>query len=197
MTNPNQELLDFAVENIEEWNYEFTHLRSDNSVTPLFYSTGDTWQKSSFDEDWIYDSDKDKFKGLDLDFKTSTRQVITKEEYLEAKGKQTLIRDKKYSVKLTGEQIAWILLISAKSCTSGGGVYGVFKTYRNKFPNPNLNYPDFTNSGVAWDTHLRGNIEGYISDCFKVAETEDQRKLRELKEQHAILGEKIKAMEAK
>lgn len=36
--NPNQELLDWAVENVKEWDDEYTHIRSDSSSLPVFYT---------------------------------------------------------------------------------------------------------------------------------------------------------------
>lgn len=50
-TTSNQELLSWAVENIKEWNDDYTHLRSDSPgglCTPYFTSgdgwrVGDTW----------------------------------------------------------------------------------------------------------------------------------------------------------
>lgn len=37
----NKELLDYAVENISEWNDEYTELWSDYSANTFFWSTGD------------------------------------------------------------------------------------------------------------------------------------------------------------
>ena len=48
--NPNQELLDFCVKNITEWDDEYTHIRSDDSYIPIFYSTGD-WEVDAEDNE--------------------------------------------------------------------------------------------------------------------------------------------------
>lgn len=102
-----------------------------------------------------------------------------------------LERDKEYDVKLTGEDIAHIFLLTgyaynmhslynkvANLLGTKGGVVGV------KLPPVNLfaevGYEDAMNKLLA-----------------NPPETEDQRKLRELKEQYAELGKAIEAMENK
>lgn len=90
MTNPNtttsnQELLSWAVENIKEWDDDYTHLRSDDSRHSLFFSIGSFIK----DEDgtWCYDSRNgdvwDVSVIYDKSFCTKPAQVITKQEWLE------------------------------------------------------------------------------------------------------------------
>jgi hypothetical protein len=85
MTNPNQELLSWAVESIKEWNHDYTHLRSDKSTSPVFYTTG-YWHVIHRN---IWDNpSKDGWRGqwcnlVGKKFSTDSPQVITKEEWLE------------------------------------------------------------------------------------------------------------------
>lgn len=84
-TTSNQELLSWAVENIKEWNDDYTHLRSDKYTSAVFYTTGywhvipkNTWDNPSKDG-W-----RGQWCGLaGKKFSTNTPQVITKEEWLE------------------------------------------------------------------------------------------------------------------
>jgi len=78
MTNPNQQLLDYAVENIKEWHPHHTCLRSDRSAYPLFY-TGqyDGWDLH--DNQWF---DGGNFAKLEGTLGKTTPQVITKDEWL-------------------------------------------------------------------------------------------------------------------
>lgn len=91
MSNNNQELLDWAVENIKEWDDGFTHLRG--GTDNISYTAGSSW--TVYDiifPNWILrgkPAPDTKFKML----KTAwwggiiftTAQVITKQEWLEAK----------------------------------------------------------------------------------------------------------------
>ena len=83
--NNNAELLKFAVENIEEWPEEWTHLRSDPSELKheLFWTKGDRWYLDC-DEEWlsrgVLDYEYSSFK-----FSTTKPQVISKEEWLEGR----------------------------------------------------------------------------------------------------------------
>lgn len=84
-TTSNQELLSWAVENIKEWDEDYTHLRSDKSTNPVFYTTG-YWHVIPRN---IWDNpSKDGWRGQWCNlagklFSTATPQVITKEEWLE------------------------------------------------------------------------------------------------------------------
>ena len=96
MTNPNtaagnQELLSWAVENIKEWNGDYTHLRSDACVEPFFTDMCYCWYIHGNNTEWVYrmlEIDNDDFCSnriwLDVgeEFSTDTPQVITKEEWL-------------------------------------------------------------------------------------------------------------------
>jgi hypothetical protein len=87
MTNPNQELLDWAVDNIREWDEEYTHLRSDDYYKSCFYTSGDEWDVEILDHQYFWVNCS---VGISLflyvgGFQTKYPQVITKEEWLEAK----------------------------------------------------------------------------------------------------------------
>lgn len=83
MINPNQELLSWAVENIKEWDDDYTHLRSDSAdYNSLFYTRGTSWKH--IDAQWVcageeYTTDEDLYR----QFATNTPQVITKQEWLD------------------------------------------------------------------------------------------------------------------
>jgi hypothetical protein len=80
----NQELLSWAVENIKEWDDDCTHLRSDKSTNPVFYTTGywhvlpeNIWDNPS------EDGGRGQWYNLEgKKFSTDTPQVITREEWL-------------------------------------------------------------------------------------------------------------------
>lgn len=84
-TTSNQELLSWAVENIKEWNDDYTHLRSDDSHHSLFFSYGDFIKDG--DGTWCWDSRNGDVLDVsviyDKSFCTKPAQVITKEEWLE------------------------------------------------------------------------------------------------------------------
>lgn len=86
MTNPNEELLTWAVQNITEWNDDYTHLRSDsNKVNSLFYTNGTSWRIR--DNEWACPMGDDYTDDDDFctSFSTKTPQVITKQEWETAK----------------------------------------------------------------------------------------------------------------
>lgn len=86
MTNPNQELLSWAVENIEDWNDDYTHLRSDISGEPFFTTENYPWYIDSDDKQWNYNDLSGfgrAYLELGEEFSTNTPQVITKEEWLD------------------------------------------------------------------------------------------------------------------
>ena len=80
----NDELLTWAVENITEWNDDYTHLRSDYSVNPFYTKDG---ERSS----WMAEYGRwgtsalittELFHELEAEFSTKTPQVITKQEWV-------------------------------------------------------------------------------------------------------------------
>lgn len=90
-TTSNQELLSWAVENIKEWNGDYTHLRSDACVEPFFTDMCYCWYIHGNNTEWVFrmlEIDNDDFCSnriwLDVgeEFSTDTPQVITKEEWL-------------------------------------------------------------------------------------------------------------------
>lgn len=88
MSNKNQELLLWAIENLteEDWPEEWTHLRSDPSEVPKILTSGDAdkW----YSEVGFWWAWRPIFKPINSQHKTSTPQVITREEWLEIiKGK--------------------------------------------------------------------------------------------------------------
>ena len=87
--NDNTELLTWAVENITEWNDDYTHLRSDSSRIPLFFTYGD----------WFIDGENDwhpigraDHTSLYKNFYTKTPQVITKQEWQAAKASSNALK---------------------------------------------------------------------------------------------------------
>lgn len=99
--NPNQELLDFCVENIAKWDDEYTHVRSDNNYfhAPIFYSTGD-WVVGDGEDGWGCGCDSSFDEISWLDFSTNTPQVISKQEWVDAKELAS-----KEQIKLTKEDL--------------------------------------------------------------------------------------------
>jgi hypothetical protein len=89
--NLNQELLDWAVENIEVWDDEFSHLRGDQSYSsPIFYTkktpTGTEWELASYSANWVNDNGIGCWRALENKGVTfNPPQVITKEEWQETK----------------------------------------------------------------------------------------------------------------
>lgn len=87
ITTGNDELLTWAVQNITEWNDDYTHLRSDCSVNP-FYT------KECARSSWMAEYGRwgtsalvttGLFHELEAEFSTKTPQVITKHEWQDAK----------------------------------------------------------------------------------------------------------------
>lgn len=101
-----------------------------------------------------------------------------------------LERNKEYDVKLTGEDIA--LLKGILGNCNGSYVTSMW------FKFSDLMGKDVTLSMDAIKLNSIGQeISEYLNGVFPPKETEDQRKLRELKEKHAELGKAIEAMEKK
>lgn len=81
-TNPNQELLDYAIENIEEWGDTYTHLSGDSSGFPFLFTGGELrWLE-------VQDMNAPKF---------NTYQTITKQEWLEGRANKASEEPKKPS----------------------------------------------------------------------------------------------------
>lgn len=101
MTNPNQELLDWAVKNVKEWNDEYDRILSDDSSKPVHFAIG-SWYKGI--NIWINISGK-LSRVLSQDFRTSSPQVITKQEWLDAKKEKNMnefkIEDLKTGMRVT------------------------------------------------------------------------------------------------
>ena len=96
--NKNQELLDWCAENIEEWDGEWTHIRSDFSQHPLFYSRK-SWDLSG-EQRWFRYGACGDWKCVDGDFTTDTPQVVSKEAWEEAVTKK----------KVSLPKICWLLV---------------------------------------------------------------------------------------
>lgn len=86
--NENQELLDWAVTNIKEWNEEYTDLRSDNTVTSLFWTTNRHWFVHDTGDWRDYGGGGTSYLPVDSPFYTTTPQVITKVGWKEARALQ-------------------------------------------------------------------------------------------------------------
>lgn len=104
-----------------------------------------------------------------------------------------LERDREYDVKLTGKEIFDLYLLT-------GSLKGRWKLY-NKFQAMlGCDIDEDISLEVDVDSIDLSKSVGYsraVAKAFPVPETEDQRKLRELKEKHAELGKAIDAMEKK
>lgn len=196
MINPNQELLDFAVKNVE-WNDNYTHLRSDGSSDPLFFSNGEGWYLNTKDE-WRLDYSNTYYTALTIipNFSTSP-QVISKEEYLEAKDNLPLSQDKEYSIKLTGEDLVLLEMLTGR--TNGFKFFPIYQKFE-KYVKGNGIVVDYDDLPMIMVAGIENIISDKLNEVFSPPiqqETEEQRNLRELKEQYEVLGEKIKAMEGK
>lgn len=115
---------------------------------------------------------------------------------IKRKEKEMLQRDQEYDLKLTGEQLAWIYLYSGQSFNSRG-IYDVVANLIED--DMSMCMPEsikFTEYN-GLDGLLVDCVNNWLDKVFTIPETEDQRKLRELKEQYAKLGDSIKAMEKK
>jgi len=114
------------------------------------------------------------------------------EHIVEETGMNTCLeRDREYDVKLTGEEIGFCLALLAKTTGSLGYLpYTKFK----KVLSPVLALPNIT---LTYSYNNDQIICEWLDKVFAVPETEDQRKLRELKEQYESLGKAIDAMEKK
>jgi len=124
----------------------------------------------------------------------STSYIPAYFKLIKRKEDKMLQRDKEYDVKLTGEEIA---LIGVLLANSNGSI--LTKTFRkiDKILGNILKYgnvPDIPTINLSKHGDLLIN---WVNVVFKPKETEDQRKLRELKEQYESLGKAIEAMENK
>lgn len=104
MTNPNQELLTWAVENITEWDDNYTHLRSDSTAYPFYTNMSHEWYVSNWE--WTFMSSvggPPRWKETGIEFRT-TPQIITKQEYIDAINalKTTQEAQQELSVSKTG-----------------------------------------------------------------------------------------------
>jgi hypothetical protein len=197
MTNPNQQLLDYAVENIKEWDDHYPCLRADSSSVSLFYTDRSGWVNNG----GLWKDDDISFHILSGALGKTTPQVITKDEWLaeikrrqEEKGmNKPLERDKEYDVKLTGEQLAFLWYCVSNVAFSIVGVQSLHANLVSKFKQC-----DATRSYLSDSLLLRSDDKHYkefLKVFFTPSETEEQRHLRELKEQYEALGDKIKQME--
>lgn len=110
-----------------------------------------------------------------------------------------LERAEEYFVTLTGEELALCAAIVGKIM---GDVYGIrdsliYSTYCKLVSATGLPDGVFSDSGMPNSTNPRKFIQAWLDSIFETPETEDERKLRELKEQYEYLGKAIEAMEKK
>ena len=195
--NPNQQLLDYAVKNIKEWPSKYPHLRADSSSKSLFFSAGDDWSIGNN----YWGNDYPTYRAVNGTLGEVTPQVITKDEWLaEIKRRQEekpmnkpLERYKEYDVKLTGEEIAFLWYCTSNTSANVEGVYGLHTKMVKLFSACKR-----TRNILSSNVLIREGDSDYsflMKEFFKSPETEEQRHLRELKEQYEALGEKIKQME--
>lgn len=100
-----------------------------------------------------------------------------------------LERDKEYDVKLTGEEIAIVNMLLC-NCT-GHHVTSVWRKFYS------LVGHHLVDIDTIYLHNVKDALDNYLDKLFPKIETEDQRKLRELKEQYSELGKAIEAMENK
>lgn len=124
------------------------------------------------------------------------------EQLVEETGMNTrLERDLEYYVKLTGEEIAIAALVLGKTTgtiktpTSSCVLMSAYRKFKIATIGEDGTF-DCSSSGVK-TTGLNDFNHSWFDKIFTVPETEDQRKLRELKEQYESLGKAIDAMEKK
>mgnify|MGYP000594357328 CR=1 FL=1 len=195
MTNPNQQLLDYAVENIKEWYYGYTDLRADTSAKPLFFSVGDSWSKAS-GWAWSHTCPLCSYVEVEGTLVEFPPQVITKDEWLaEIKRRKEdkpmiLKQDTEYNIMLTGIEIFDLYLITG-SLHGNPQLYKKFQAMLGDSIYPHIS----TDVGLPTIklTGAKGYLEA-VAKAFKVHETEEERHLRELKEQYELLGDKIKQL---
>ena len=108
-----------------------------------------------------------------------------------------LERTREYDVKLTGEQLAWIYLYSGQSHNSRGVHFLVADMIEDEMGMEMPSPVCFDADSNSLDKHVVKDVTLWLDKVFTVPETEDQRKLRELKEQYESLGKTIDAMEKK
>lgn len=101
----NQQLLSWAAENLKVWDEDYTHLRSDNSSTPLFFSSGE-WEEQHKKHQGVevWNNIAGTWKGLSyVSFKTEAPQVITEQEWLSACENYLQSLDKTEETKVMSE----------------------------------------------------------------------------------------------
>lgn len=90
--NNNAELLQWAVENIKEWNDSFTHLRADR--TGVLYTEGDGWEPADSDGVmWLTWSCGYEPLGWYAGNRPNKLLVITKQEWLDAKSNTSTMEE--------------------------------------------------------------------------------------------------------
>lgn len=111
------------------------------------------------------------------------------EKLVEEEMNTGLERDKEYDVKLTGEEIALVNMVLS-NCT-GNHLTSVWRKFYSLVGHNPIEI------GTIYLHKINDAVDNYLDKVFPKIETEDQRKLRELKEKHAELGKAIEAMEKK
>lgn len=111
-------------------------------------------------------------------------------ERVEEEKEMKLERTKEYSVMLTGEDIAHIYILT-------GCAWKMHPLY-----NKMSELSGLSDSVIEDNLIPKYRIDGvfvsrWLDSIFETPETEDERKLRELKEQYEYLGKAIEAMEKK
>jgi hypothetical protein len=112
--------------------------------------------------------------------------IYTYEQIMEEES-QMLERDKEYDIKLTGEQLAIVLLLTG--CTNDyRSKEEIFQKIDNMFPKKRK----YMQTG--WINSLNCNkdqIDEWITSLFTKPETEQEKKIREMEEQYTALGKAI------
>jgi hypothetical protein len=174
MTNPNQQLLDYAVENIKEWHDSYNYLRSDKTSQPLFYTQHNKGGKAC---DWNWSRDE---------------WLAEIRRGQEIKMNKPLERNTEYDVKLTGEEIA-LMAFLLSHCNSSllTEAYNKF----NDFLSEDLVEIQSPPLPTVKLFQQKDEILDWLGRVFILPETEEQRHLRELREQYQALGDKLKQMD--
>ena len=118
------------------------------------------------------------------------------EEDIELVSSQFIERDGKYNVELTGNEILLIRLLVG-SCTGYiPTVNSLWGKIEKLFPEKQWVTVKYLHADIITD-YRRLNFEAKSKAVFTKPETQEERHLRELREQYAVLGDKIKQMEVK
>lgn len=211
--NSNQELLDWAVENIKEWDLCYDSLFADKTVKVFYGSQKDEW---TYEHYGYWTSDNARFTyatnhmGKALEYKPQHPQVITKKDWLEAKkekedmSNEFSLKDLKTGHRVTmdnGEVYTVFLNADLENCDGSKNV--LVCTEGSSW----CNLEDFTEdlflhdksivevrSFWAHDLNRGCNGDGQLLWERPAQETPEQAKQRELREQYEATKQQLEEL---